>query len=73
MMKGFKMYHPLVNFIYFIAVIGFAMFLMHPICLMLALISSLAYLVKLKGGRHVLKTSCYMLPIVIGTALINPA
>lgn len=72
-MRGFKMYHPLINFIYFISVISLAMFLMHPICLTLAFISSLIYLVKLKGIRYVLKNACLMLPILISTALINPA
>ncbi|WP_242861443.1 energy-coupling factor transporter transmembrane protein EcfT [Cellulosilyticum ruminicola] len=72
-MRGFKMYHPLINFIYFVSVMSFAMFLMHPICLILALISSLMYIIKLKGIKHVLKNACFMLPILIGTALINPA
>ena len=29
----FAGYHPVVNFLYFLAVLGLGMFIMHPVCL----------------------------------------
>ena len=42
-MDTFAEYHPLINFIYFVMVIGIAMFYMHPVLLGLSLAGSLAY------------------------------
>jgi len=33
----FAGYHPAVNMLYFVAVIGFAMFFTHPVCLAMSL------------------------------------
>jgi len=71
-MNEFKTYHPIVNFIYFVAVIGFSMVFMHPICLALSLICSFSYSVML-GGKKTLKFNLlYMLPLLIISALMNP-
>ena len=72
-MKEFKTYHPVVNFIYFIFVIGFSCFFMHPICLGISLVCSFVYSVVLKGKKAVKTNLLYMLPLFIITALINPA
>lgn len=72
-MNEFKTYHPIVNFVYFVFVIGFSMFLMHPLCLCISLACGFTYSVMLKGRRAV-KTNCiYMLPMLVAMALINPA
>ncbi len=72
-MNEFKTYHPIVNFTYFVFVIGFSMFFMHPVCLGISLASGFTYSVMLKG-RKALKTNLiYMLPMLIMMALINPA
>lgn len=73
MMNEFKNYHPLVNFLYFAAVIGFSMFLLHPVCLLASFGGSLSYALALKGRKALRINLLYMLPMVIIAALINPA
>ena len=65
--------HPVVNFMYFSLVIGFSMFLMHPVCLFISLICAVFYYVKLKGGKALRFMARYALPLMIVTALVNPA
>lgn len=72
-MNEFKTYHPIVNFVYFVFVIGFSMFFMHPVCLAVSLVSAFAYSVILKGKKAVRTNLIYMLPVVLAAALINPA
>lgn len=72
-MSEFKTYHPIVNFVYFVFVIGFSCFFMHPACLCISLISGFAYSVMLKGKKQVKTNLIYMLPMLIVMALINPA
>lgn len=66
-------YHPIVNFLYFAIVIGFSMFFMHPVCLFISLISAVCYYVKLNGKKSVGFLVKYALPIMLLTAIINPA
>lgn len=72
-MNEFKTYHPIVNFTYFLLVIGFSCFFMHPICLVISLICGFIYSVILKGKKAIHKNLLYMIPMLIATALINPA
>jgi len=72
-MKEFRNYHPLVNFIYFLAVIGLSMFLMHPVCLSISLVASFMGSVFAKGRRAALFGVLGILPLMIGTAILNPA
>lgn len=72
-MNEFKTYHPIVNFIYFLAVICFSVFYMHPICLAISLIGSFTHLALLEGGKVLKTTLCFMLPLLIISSLINPA
>lgn len=65
--------HPAVNFVYFGLVIGFSMFLMHPVCLFISLICAVFYYVKLKGGKALRFMARYALPLMLITALVNPA
>lgn len=71
-MSEFKTYHPIVNFVYFVFVIGFSCFLMHPLYLGISLFCGFAYSVMLKGRKAIKKNLIYMLPMLILTALINP-
>ena len=71
-MNEFKTYHPIVNFVYFLFVIGFSMFFMHPVCLLISTVSAFSYYTILKG-REVIKKIPYMLFILVFMALINPA
>ncbi len=73
MSNSFKSFHPIVNFYYFVVVIFFSMFFMHPIFLSISLICSFIYSVALKGKKAVKFNILYMLPLLIVTAFINPA
>ncbi len=68
----FSGYHPAVNFLYFVLVIGFSMFLMHPVCLALSLIGALAYAIRLSGRRAVRLSLYGLLPFLVFTAVLNP-
>lgn len=72
-MNEFKTYHPIVNFIYFVFVIGFSCVLMHPVCLTISLLSGFVYSVMLKGKKAVKTNLLYMLPTLLIAALVNPA
>ncbi len=72
-MSEFKTYHPIVNFTYFVFVIGFSCFFMHPIALCISLVSGFTYSVMLKGKKQVKNSLIYMLPMILMMALINPA
>ena len=70
---GFSAFHPIVNFLYFALVIGFTMFFMHPVCLLISLVGSLAYAIYLSGQKAVRFALWYMLPLMLFAAIINPA
>jgi len=70
-MNEFKNYHPIVNFIYFVFVIGFGCFFMHPICLFISLFSGFTYSAMLKGRKGVRTNLIYMLPVLVFMALFN--
>lgn len=69
----FSSYHPLINFLYFFLVIGFSMFFMHPACLAISLTGAVTYAVNLNGRKAVRFSLLYMLPLLLLTAIINPA
>ena len=73
MKNEFKTYHPIVNFTYFLLVIGFSCVFMHPACLVISLLSAFFYSVMLKGQKAVKTNLIYMIPMLIFAALINPA
>lgn len=70
---AFSGYHPLVNFLYFGLVIGFSMFFMHPVCLFISLFGSVAYHMNLNGNGSFRFFIRYALPVMLLTALVNPA
>ncbi len=73
-MKGqdcFSGCHPAVNFLYFVLVIGFSMFFMHPVCLAISLVCALCYNASLNGGKALRRQLIFALPIVLMTALVN--
>lgn len=70
---AFSAFHPIVNFLYFLLVIGFSMFFMHPVCLGLSLFGSMAYAIYLSGRKAVRFALLYMVPLMLFTAFINPA
>ena len=68
----FAGYHPAINMLYFVAVIGFAMFFTHPVCLAVSLVCAFTYSVYLNGRKAIRFTLLYMLPLLFITALLNP-
>ncbi|MDD9271197.1 energy-coupling factor transporter transmembrane component T [Paenibacillus sp. GCM10023248] len=73
MKDAFSSYHPLVNFLYFAMVLACSMFFLHPACLLISLFLSLAYAIYLNGRRAIRFHLLVMLPMLIVTALMNPA
>lgn len=73
MNHSFSHYHPVVNFTYFALVLICAMFFMHPVCLAVSLMCSFAYSVQLNGKRALKFNLAYMLPLLLVSALLNPA
>lgn len=73
MANAFSGYHPAVNFTYFTLVLVCSMFFMHPACLAISLMCSFAYSVKLNGKKAIKFNLLYMLPLLLVSALINPA
>ena len=66
-------YHPVVNFCYFLFIIGFAMLLMHPVCLLISLACGTCYAVILSGRRAVTFQLVYLLPLFLLSACLTPA
>ena len=73
MKDRFAAYHPLVNFLYFVLVIGFSMALNHPIAQCISLCCACIYAVQTDGKKAVLFTLKWCLPIMLLTAFMNPA
>lgn len=72
MNDNFSTYHPIINFVYFVLVLVFSMFVMHPVFLMVSLLGGFSYYVYLKG-KNAWKTAGYMIfPIFILSVVINP-
>lgn len=65
--------HPVVSFLWFAAVIAFSVGMMHPACLLIALISSFVYNAHLKGQKALHFAFLRVLPLMVITALVNPA
>lgn len=72
-MNEFKNYHPVVNFAYFFAVIAFSMIFINPFCLIVSLAGGVAYSVMLNGAKALKFNFFYILPLMLVSALINPA
>lgn len=71
METGFKTYHPIVNFFYYLVVIIFSMFSMHPIFLTITLIASFSYIIVLEGKSEFKSNLRLLLVIILLTAMLN--
>ncbi len=69
----FKSYHPIVNFIYFVLVIGFSCFFMHPVFLAISLVCGFSYMLMLQGEKKVKTKLFYIILTMVTLAVINPA
>jgi len=69
---AFAALHPSVNLLYFVIVIGFSMWFMHPLSLAISLFWACTYAVY-RGGRKAVRMGLLvMLPMLLFTALLNP-
>ena len=71
MKNTFSTYHPVVNFIFFCAVIGFAMLIMHPVFTVTALAASFVYAVILMGKGMVKFFLLGMIPVIAIATAVN--
>lgn len=71
-MDVFSTYHPLINFIYFLFVIGLSMFFMHPVFLGTALVAAICYALCLKGRKALFTIGLGTLPVILLMGIINP-
>ena len=69
---AFSGFHPLVNFIFFVAALGLTMFIQQPVYLLISMISGCAYLLYLRGTKGFLKQVGYLVPILVMMAIMNP-
>jgi energy-coupling factor transport system permease protein len=70
---AFSSYHPAVNFLYFALVLLCSMFLMHPVSLCISFISAICYYITLRGKKALSFLMKGVLPLLLLTAIINPA
>lgn len=68
----FSNLHPIINFIFFLFVLLFSMFFMHPVFLGISFFSSFAYLIYLKGWREVSKKMKSHFLFFCFIVLLNP-
>lgn len=70
-MKEFSRCHPVVNLIFFIAVLSFSVTLMHPVCLGVALFGSVLVLFATSGIKNTLRISVVAVFVAVATAIFN--
>jgi energy-coupling factor transport system permease protein len=73
MRDSFSSHNPTINLLYFSSVMLFSMFVMHPICLSLSFLCAFSYSLYLNGKKALRTGILFMLPMLLVTALINPA
>ena len=71
MQSKFTIFHPLVNLIYFACVIILSMFFMHPVFLVISLISGFIYSVILNGIKALKFNTLIILPMALISIMIN--
>ena len=69
----FRTYHPIINFLFFAIVLGFAMVLNHPAAQAISCVSAIWYAVQCEGKRAVIFSLKACIPMILLTAFINPA
>ncbi len=70
--KAFASYHPIILFVYFTVTVFITMFTMNPVLLGISFVGSIAFCGMLIGGKELLKSLAYSVPILIVIALTNP-
>lgn len=65
-------FHPLVNFLYFGAVILFSMMFIHPVFLGIGIIASFVYSITLNGVKSLKFNLYFLLPMMLMVIVLNP-
>ena len=73
MRDSFADYHPFLNLIYFVLVIGFSLVIPHPLAQGIALVCAICYFVSISGKKSIKFLLKYCLHMVLLTAFINQA
>ena len=73
MKDTFETYHPLVNFLYFGVVFVGVLTLSHPLAQLISLCCALAYTLQQEGRKAARFLLPFCLPMLVLTAIINPA
>ena len=73
MRDHFSSSHPIIQALYFSAVLAFSMLFMHPVFQGIALVAAVAYVLMLKGRRAVRFLLLGMIPLLLVAAILNPA
>ena len=68
---AFSGYHPAVVFLFFLAVLGFGVVILHPAFLLVGLVGAFSYYLFLRG-RKGLKQILLMIPLFLAVILLNP-
>ena len=68
---NFSSFHPIVNLIYFIVVIAFSMFVMHPVFIAISVACALLYSIMLKGTKSLVFSLKVILPMAVISVIIN--
>ena len=72
MERALASYHPIVSFLFFVVVIGMSMLYMHPVLLLISLISAIIYstILNKEKFKHTLSfTSIIILGAIIANAM----
>ena len=69
---AFSGFHPIVNLCFFLMSMVITMFINQPVFLLISLLSSCAYLTYLQGKKGMLRQVGYLIPILLGMAILNP-
>lgn len=72
MKDNFSTYHPIVNFIFYIFILGISMFFMHPIFMIISAVGAVLYIIYLKGKKALLVVFSLALPTFLLSAILNP-
>ena len=64
--------HPAVNLLYFVLVLTFSMFFLHPLCLAVSLCAALWCAAQLNGGTAVRRTALWLAPTAIARRAGEP-
>ena len=65
--------HPAVNLLYFVLVLTFSMFFLHPLCIAVSLCAALWCAAQLNGGAAVRRSALWLAPTALLAALVNLA